>query len=107
MSENDIEPEHRYDTVDSLRRSLMEQHRQWQQGCMTMMKSHEGKEASDVEKMAVAGSMMAANYSYTLAAVLGVIQSRGPQELADFVARIADEVMTDGDFADLNADLKG
>jgi hypothetical protein len=93
-------------TVDNLRRSLMTDHQVWQKESMKLMKSTAGQTHTETEKIAVTGSMMAANYSYTLAAVLGLAQRIGPLGFAQILANAADEIMSNGDFDGLNSDLR-
>lgn len=62
-------------------------------------------EVTDTERDAYMGTLMAYGYCYTLAAVLGVAERElGPQS-ARRLATIADDILTNGDFDDLNADV--
>lgn len=51
------------------------------------------------------GACMAANYSYTLAAALKLVQDHHGIEAAAHLAREVEEILTDGDFDDINADV--
>jgi hypothetical protein len=48
---------------------------------------------------------MAANYAYTLAAALKLVQDHHGTDAAEQLAREVDEILTDGDFDDINADV--
>jgi hypothetical protein len=65
-----------------------------------------GCKAPEAARDAYVGSLMAASYSYTLAAVLGAAASEYGQAVARRLAWIAASVMIDGDDNDLNADLR-
>jgi hypothetical protein len=52
-----------------------------------------------------AGALMAANYSYALAAVLAVAEREFGHEVAARLACKADDILTNGDGAALNADV--
>jgi len=51
------------------------------------------------------GNSMAANYAYTLAAVLKMVERRVSPEVAEVIALDAHLIMVDGDDTDLNDDV--
>jgi hypothetical protein len=55
---------------------------------------------------AYAGTMMAGSYAYTLAAILGQAEREFGPQIARRLASAADEILTDGDFDDMNADVR-
>ena len=55
---------------------------------------------------AYSSALMAMNYAYTLAAVLGTAERQFGTEVAARLAAVAAEILTNGDDADRNADLK-
>lgn len=56
------------------------------------------------EKDARVGNLMAGNYAYTLAAVLGAAAEFG-REVQEKLATIADDILMNGDDHDRNADV--
>lgn len=108
MSEPQNEPpvESTHETVDDLRRTLMQEHQVWQTHCTKLMNDTKGRTHSDLEKLAVTGTMMSANYSYALAAVLGLVQRIGPTGLGLVLSHALDDLLADGDFEDLNGDIR-
>ena len=50
-------------------------------------------------------TLMAANYAYALAAVLGIAERDLGHEAAALLALKADDILTNGDAADVNADV--
>lgn len=72
---------------------------------ITAARKDDGKAPGEVYDAHV-GNLMAAEYAYTLAAVLRVAEDRlGPQS-ARMLANFADDILTNGDDNDLNADVK-
>lgn len=64
------------------------------------------QEVPDADRDARVSSLMAGGYAYALAAVLRVAEDRlGPQS-ARMLANFADDILTNGDDNDLNADVK-
>jgi hypothetical protein len=57
-----------------------------------------------VERDAYTGCLMAGNYAYTLAAVLGEAGKFGP-EVQQRLATVADDILMNGDDRDRNADV--
>ena len=78
------------------------------------MKDHHGEavhKAREVEGVPAAvrdaymAGLMAAHYGYTLAAILGVAEREFGAEVAERLAFVADEILTNGDERDRNADV--
>lgn len=89
MTDTTTEPATNYHaTVDDLRRSLVASSVAWD----GMSGDHPA-------------AVMATVYSYTLAAVLKVAQREFGEEAARTLAFEADELLTNGDSDDLNADV--
>lgn len=92
-----------YETVSDLRRGLAASAVTWQG---TADRHHEGRTAAAAAGDAYVGNLMAATYSYALAAVLGVAAREYGEAVAKRLAWIAASLMIDGDSDDLNADVK-
>ena len=96
-----------HQTIEMLRRDLMLASRVWQsqvdqfQADGTLM-----DDMSNDQKIAFAASSMAASYSYTLAAALGIAEKIAPEEFAQHLAFEVDEILTNGDFEDHNSDIR-
>lgn len=105
---NATEPDDRvgydYATVSDLRRGLVGSSGadHWQETASRYF----GCKTPEAARDAYVSSLMAASYSYTLAAVLGVAAREYGQAIARRLAWIAASVMIDGDDNDLNADLR-
>lgn len=97
------QPTNYHESVDHLRRDLMLGYTHWDK----VTKEYggtAGQVRSSAEYAAFAASMMAASYGYTLAAVLGHARTLGP-DVAHELASLADDLLTNGDFDGLNADV--
>jgi hypothetical protein len=91
-----------YETVSDLRRGLTGSAGMWQETASR----YQGSDSPEAARDAHVGNLMAASYSYTLAAVLGVAAKEYGEAIARRLAWIAASVMIDGDDNDLNADLR-
>jgi hypothetical protein len=99
-----------HESIADLRAALMQAHVAWQSRADERMSALSDTDASDDAKFALAASLMAANYSYTLAALLGIAEKAGTDNIAvaNLAAHLAfecDEILTNGDFDDHNADV--
>lgn len=101
----DPKPTLYHDSVDDLRRELMTSH------------VHYAKEVDRYRPKALAGSdpmqvtaymssLSAGSYCYTLAAILGHAADKFGQEVADELGRLADDILTNGDDDNINADVR-
>jgi hypothetical protein len=99
-----------HETVDDLRRELASE-------CETFRRRKDlhrgaafppraGAEPADAERDAYLGCLMAGTYAYTLAAVLRVAGEEFGQETAARLASVADDILTNGDDHDRNADVR-
>jgi hypothetical protein len=98
-----------HETVDDLRRELAgeamtfrKQMKPHQAAVFAAREKHEDVPAA--ERAAYIGCLMAANYAYTLAAVLAVAGDFG-QEVRERLACVADDILTNGDDHERNADV--
>jgi hypothetical protein len=102
---NATEPDDRvgyeYETVSDWRRGLVSSAYAWQE----LAARYQGVKAPDAARDAYVGNLMAGNYSYALAAVLGVAAKEYGVAVAKRLAWIAASLMIDGDSDDLNADV--
>lgn len=91
-----------HDSVDHLRRDIVAGSIVWDQ----IAKKHAGDlhTASPAQCNALGAALMAGSYGYTLAALLGYARKYG-DHIANDLAFLADEILTNGDFDDLNADV--
>lgn len=100
-----------HETVTDLRRTLVRSAEGWNTTSsryFDLMHTAEGRvmATSPAEvRDAYAGSLMAYGYSYALAAVLGVAEREFGPRVAKRLAFDADEILTNGDFDNLNADV--
>jgi hypothetical protein len=95
-----------HDSVTSLRRELMQESANWSRRKDQPPVPVPYRLPGGPVSRAYTSSLMAANYAYTLAAVLGFAGREFGEGVAHALACVADEVMTNGDFADLNADVQ-
>lgn len=63
-------------------------------------------DADEITKIAYVASLMAANYAYTLAALLKVAEEEFGPDAAERLAGKADAIMSDGDENSYNEDLE-
>lgn len=100
-----------HQTIDDLRRALVGSSANWEKMSAEyhdqVMRSRtgDGPNVPDVVSDAYMASLMAMSYSYTLAAVLKVAQQELGEKAARRLAFEADEILTNGDFDNLNADV--
>ena len=71
---------------------------------MALYRGRPAADLTDMERDAYTGTLMAGNYAYTLAAVLGEAGKFGP-EVQQRLATIADDILMNGDDHDRNADV--
>ncbi|MET8985919.1 hypothetical protein ABZW49_10760 [Nonomuraea wenchangensis] len=89
-----------HESVDDLRRDLMKGVALWEEV------ADEYKDPADkVQARLLSAALMASGYGYTLAAILGYARKYG-EHVAHDLAFEADEILTNGDFEDMNADVK-
>jgi len=98
-----------HETVDDLRRELAgealtfrKQMKPHQAVVFAAQEKHE--DVPPAEREAYIGCLMAANYAYTLAAILRVAGDFG-QEVCERLACVADDILTNGDDRERNADV--
>ncbi len=95
-----------HESIDDLRRDLMSASMMWQARADALFPVIENADtATEVEKIALTSSLMAANYSYVLAAVLGIAQAQSPDAFAKHLAFEIDEMLNNGDDEDYNSDV--
>jgi hypothetical protein len=97
-----------HETVTDLRRTLVKAAEEWHktnEHYFGLMHAQPPSETPAEIRDAYAGSLMAAGYAYTLAAILGVAERKFGPEVAKRLAFDTDEILTNGDFDDLNADV--
>jgi hypothetical protein len=88
-----------HESVDDLRRSIMNGVALWQKV------ADEYKEPADkVQAKTLSAALMAGGYGYTLAAIIGYARKYG-EHVAHDLAFEADEILTNGDFEDMNKDV--
>jgi hypothetical protein len=95
-----------HETVDDFRRELMESHADWREGARRYSACARAEGAKPVASAAHTASLMAASYSYALAAVLAVARREFGEHVVKRLAFKAADIITDGDDDDLNADVK-
>lgn len=96
-----FDPSTNYHTsVDHFRRDLIAGQAMWHQ----MTDAHQDKR-DDAHRDAFMASLMAGSYSYTLAAILGHAARHHGERVARDLAFEADELLTNGDFEAMNADV--
>lgn len=93
-----------HESVAALRRSYAEAAAAFEKTSTKRFGSAHAEGAPRVEWEAYAGNLMAANFAYTLAAVLGEAAKFGP-EAQQHLANLADNLITNGDDEDRNADV--
>lgn len=92
--------------VDEVRRKLMQASIMWQQRAdERAVVIQKGSDATDDEKITFLAALMAANYSYTLAAVLGIAKGHVAVDVAARLAFAAHDIMENGDHEGFNADV--
>lgn len=89
-----------HESTDHFRRDLIAGQAMWHQ----MMDASQDKR-DDAHKDAFMASLMAGSYSYTLAAILGHAARQYGERVARDLAFEADELLTNGDFDAMNADI--
>lgn len=97
-----------HETVTDFRRELAAAAESWNRGSEHYFKLVHAQPPAETPaeiRDAYAGTLMAYGYSYTLAAVLGVAEREFGLKVAERLAFEADEILTNGDFGDLNADV--
>jgi hypothetical protein len=88
-----------HESVDHLRRDLMKGVALWEKV------ADEYKEPADkVQARTLSAALMAVGYGYTLAAIIGYARKYG-EHVAHDLAFEADEILTNGDFEDMNKDV--
>jgi hypothetical protein len=114
---DDAEPGTPYhDTLTAFRRSLIESHLMWDgmqepYRAIVMAWHAEHRENPETPRPpepvmdAYAATMMAANYAYAIAAMIKVAQRDLGADAAARIAGAADDILTNGDFDALNADV--
>jgi hypothetical protein len=86
-------------SIDDLRRSIMNGVALWEKV------ADEYKEPADkVQARTLSAALMAVGYGYTLAAIIGYARKYG-EHVAHDLAFEADEILTNGDFEDMNKDV--
>ncbi|WP_433520074.1 hypothetical protein ACQP2T_63780 (plasmid) [Nonomuraea sp. CA-143628] len=93
-----------HESVDHLRRDLMKGNAHWGKVAEHYSDIPEDKERVPSEAAAFAAASMAGSYGYTLAAILGYARKYG-ERVAHDLAFEADEILTNGDFEAMNADI--
>ncbi|MEU6709920.1 hypothetical protein ABZ897_00460 [Nonomuraea sp. NPDC046802] len=86
-------------SIDDLRRDLMKGNAHWEK----VAERYSGI-SDKAEAAAFAAASMAGSYSYTLAAIIGYARKYG-EHVAHDLAFEADEILTNGDFEAMNADV--
>lgn len=94
-----------HESVDHLRQDLMKGNAHWEEVVKEFAETPDGQVRTRAEAVAFMAAMMAGSYSYTLAAVLGYARKYG-EDIAHDLAFEADEILTNGDFEDMNADVR-
>lgn len=97
-----------HETATGLRRTLAEAAEGWSKASeryLGLTHAQPPGETPAAVRDAYVGALMAYGYSYTLAAVLGVAEREFGPEVAERLASDADEILTNGDFDDLNTDV--
>lgn len=96
-----------HETVDDLRRELASEAETFRKRaelhCVVFQRGE--PEPTAPERDAYIGSLMAGNYAYTLAAVLKVAGEDFGPEVCERLACVADDILTNGDDHDRNADV--
>ena len=87
--------------VTEFRKSLIQANLHWDK----VHTRYPGPHSPGAEADAYGGSLMAASYSYTLAAVLAFAAREFAPGYAATLAEVAEMILTDGDPDDLNADV--
>lgn len=98
----DPQPTNYHPSVEDFRRDLVKGHVGWEKTCQTyfepvMGARRTGRTPTEAERDAYAGSLMAASYSYTLAAVLKLAEQEFGAEVAHTLACEAEELLNNGD----------
>jgi hypothetical protein len=94
-----------HDSVLDFRRLLVEAAADWHRTVDRHRTAAYAEHGTAADKDAYAGSLMAASYSYTLAAVLGHAGEAFGPDVAHELGCVADELLMNGDFGDFNADV--
>lgn len=98
-----------HSSLTEFRRQLMAAAESWgkqKEGYFEQVHAQPPAETSRVTLDAYAGTMMAGSYAYTLAAVLGLAEREFGPQIARRLASAADDILENGDFDDMNADVK-
>jgi|SRR5690606_26323887 len=90
-------------SIDDLRRDLMKGSAHWNKVADEYAPNGDGERTTAVIS-AYTASLMAGSYAYTLAAILGYARKYG-EHVAHELAFEADEILTNGDFEDMNKDV--
>lgn len=97
-------------SMDDFRRDLTSAADHWREVAGQYRQKAHGEtppaEVARADRDAYAGCLMACSYSYTLAAILRVAADDFGPETARRLAAVADDILTNGDDSDLNADVK-
>lgn len=96
---NDRRDDH--EIVTEFRRSLIQEHLHWGE----VRTRYPGPHGPGTTADAHAGSLMAASYSYTLAAILAWTERHFGPGYAAALTGVAQMILNDGDPDDLNADV--
>lgn len=93
--------------VTSLRRELIQGHRHWEEvhGRYSAGNGAPATAPGTAQNDADAASLMAASYSYALAALLRVAEAEFGTDAAQVLAAEVRTILEDGDEDDLNADV--
>jgi hypothetical protein len=94
-----------FESVDALRRHLAAESVAWQEVADKNYDRAHREKATNKDKDAYVGSLMAASYPYALAALLGVVGREYGEGPARFLGVMTASILTDGDFDNLNADV--
>src|SRR5215469_994656 len=97
-----------HETVTDFRRVLAERAENWKRASeryFGLLHAQPPGETPSAVRAAYAGTLGAYGYSYALAAILGVAEREFGPEVAKRLAFDADEILTNGDFDELNADV--
>lgn len=97
-----------YHSVDEFRRTLASSAEAWHRAkehYFSLMPARARDKVAPEVRDAYAGTLMAYSYAYALAAVLGVAEREFGPQTARRLALVADDILTNGDFDDLNKDV--
>lgn len=94
----------RPEQTDGAESELTRVRRQLVSASQSWYRRSEGDFAKD-GKISNPGDVMAASYSYTLAAILKAVEAETGVDVAESLSRLANEILENGDFDDWNADV--